>query len=135
MNLFYLKRGKEELNMALQLFSNLNDSTIVKLVEHLVKGMDFMIDYLNDKHTELISDIVPARIIIENVLDKDFLETYFYLNSLKNKSLKVLKPSSILVDGKKIEHYSTDEFKMLMDKVVSYFNTVYEKTENGSVWV
>jgi hypothetical protein len=134
MNLFYLKRSKEELNKARILFDDFNNKTIHIIINHLIKSMDFIVDYLNKEHVDFL-DLCKFKNKLNEVMGKDFLETYYYLNNLKNKSIRVLNPGNILIDGKRIEHVSKKHFHKLILKTIDYFNTVYEKTENGRIWV
>ena len=57
MNFFYMQRGKEEILVAKDLFKKLSDVTAPKMLGHLIKSMDFIVDFLNDKHVDLSFDL------------------------------------------------------------------------------
>ena len=42
--------------------------------------------------------------------------------------------SRILIEGKNIDHVNSEHFKEIILKVVDYFNTIYDKMENGQIW-
>lgn len=135
MKLFYMQRGKEEIDAAMCMLPILSDVSIPFLIKHLIKGMGFISDFMNNKHVDLFTELPLARTIIDSKLGKDFLETYYYLNSLTRKEFRVLNKSNIIINGRKIENVDFDFFKNLTFKIVKYFNTVYNLTENGLIWV
>lgn len=135
MNLFYLKRSKEELRIAKEFLNNLNDDTIFKLITHLTKGMEFIVDFINNAHVEFAYNLNSLKSRVENVIGEEFVDTYFYLNNLKNKNIKVLNNKNILISGKRVEHVNQSHFKEITFKIINYFNNLYDKTESGKVWV
>ncbi|MBN1923438.1 MAG: hypothetical protein JW791_01605 [Nanoarchaeota archaeon] len=134
MKLFYLKQGKDELLIAKELLNNFNEQSAVKLVEHLRKGMDFMIDFINNKHTDLSLEITNIKPLINEFIGKEFFETYYYLNNLSNKSINIMNNSKILIRGKSVDHVNKKLFRDLLNNVINYFNTIYEKAEKGLFW-
>lgn len=133
MNLFYLKRGKEELNVAREFLNNLNDATVLQLINHLTKGMEFMIDFINNNHVEFAVNLQSLKVLVMKFFDEEFIDTYFYLNNLKNRTIRVLNNSNILISGKSVNHVSREHFEELTLKVVNYFNKLYDKTESGLI--
>jgi hypothetical protein len=134
MNLLYLHRGREELSLAREFLKDLTDDTVFQVINHLTKGMDFIVDFLNNEHVELALNLNILRSLIIKVVGEEFIETYFYLNSLKSKTIRVLNNSNILISGKSVAHVTKEHFEELTLKVVRYFNKVYDKTESGKIW-
>lgn len=134
MKVFYLKRGKEELRMAKNLLNNLNDESAEKIITHLGKSMEFIVDFLNNEHTDLINNLPFHKELINEVIGEDFIETYLYLKTLEKHSIRVLNNNNILIDGKMIGNVNDEHFHKLVNEVVKYFNKVYTKTENGLFW-
>lgn len=133
MNLFYLERSKEELNIAYAILNQLNDDSIVHFLNHLMKSMGFMADYMNDRHVDLYNELPNARVAVNEKVGKDFFETYFYLSSMSMKEFRVLNDSSILVNGRETSGSNTMFMKTLAAKVTDYFNKVYSLTEQGLI--
>ncbi|PIU61898.1 hypothetical protein COS83_03320 [archaeon CG07_land_8_20_14_0_80_38_8] len=134
MNLFYLKRGKEEIMLSHELLNNFNDDKAMKLVTHLSKSMNFMIDFMNNKHVEMPLEFAETREKVKEVMGDDFIDTLFYLNSLNNNSIRVLNSSNILINTKIINQVDKSHFENLVSQVINYFNNLYEKTEQGLMW-
>ena len=134
MNVFYLKRSKEELSLAMDLFDKMSNSSIKSMLAHLINSMDFIVDFLANRHSEMIYEYNESKEIIRKFLGNDFLETYFYIKNLSRKEIKVINNDSIKIVGKRTEQVNKDFFKSLISKTITFFNMVYEKTERGVIW-
>ncbi|VVB75379.1 Uncharacterised protein [Candidatus Tiddalikarchaeum anstoanum] len=134
MNLSYLKMSKEEIDLAYNLLDGLNDNNILPLIQHLLKSMGFMTDYLNDGHVDLTFELPKVKGLLDEKLDKDFLEIYYYLDTLSRKEFHIFDNTHIVISGRNIEKVDKGFFSDLTYKIAEYFNTVYELTENSAIW-
>ncbi len=122
---FYFIRGKEELDVAVDLFNLLNNNNFSNFVDHLFRSMNFLIDFVNAKHIDFVENISGLSDRLRSVFGDSFVEDYFYLFNMKNKEAKILG-DKIIIYGKKEFKMRKDDFKQILERVVNYFNKVYE---------
>jgi len=118
----------------MDLFDKMSNSSIKSMLAHLINSMDFIVDFLANRHSEMIYEYNESKEIIRKFLGNDFLETYFYIKNLSRKEIKVINNDSIKIVGKRTEQVNKDFFKSLISKTITFFNMVYEKTERGVIW-
>lgn len=131
MNIEYLERGKEEIDLANTILKQINDKNVVSLIDHLVKSMGFISDFLNNRHVEFETELAVIKEFMDENMGKEFLEMYFYLLSLKKKDFRVLNSSQIIISGRNTENVDKNFFKNLTKKVIAFFNNAYELAEQG----
>ncbi len=124
--IFYFIRGKEELDIAVELFNVLNNNNFSNFVDHMLKSMDFLVDFINMKHVDLVENINEQNDRLALVFGPNFVEDYFYIFNMRNKKAKVLG-DKIIMYGKKEFKMTKNDFRNLLERIVHYFNRVYEQ--------
>ena len=126
MNAFYLKRGREELDMSVELFGRLSDSNFKRMITHLLNAMDFIVDFANGKHTNIVDDIEGQKELVEKLFGKEFLEDYFFIYNMKSKDAKILG-DNIIISGKSSMKMRKSDVGQLIKRVIGYFSMLYSK--------
>ena len=134
MTIEYFKRSKEEIDLAFSILKVLNDANASLFIKHLMKSMAFITDFAVNKHADFANDLPIIKKRLDLLFGADFLETYFYLDSLLKREFKVFDMSNITMSGRNVENVTSEFFRQLSNKVVNFFNTAYDLTLDGKIW-
>ncbi|MDD2678944.1 MAG: hypothetical protein PHT91_02295 [Candidatus Nanoarchaeia archaeon] len=129
----YLKRSKEEISKCLNLFNSLNEKNASSLLFHMKNSMLYIVDFVAQKHVDLLTELGEIRGKLSEVFGSDFFETYFLIDNLSKKELKFMGKNNILVKGKSSLKLEKEYLRGLLSKIISYFNNIYSKVEESEL--
>jgi hypothetical protein len=129
----YLKRSKEEIGEFVELFNSFGEKTFYSIINHMQKSMLFMADSLAGRHIDLLTEYPFIKEKIFPFFGNSFFETYFLLNNMANKEIKILSNDRIIVTGKQPYNLNKDYFKELAAINIGYFNALYSRVENNEL--